>query len=207
MIAKNSRETIRFIDKFISTDHSDNLLNELILETPDEAGPPWKKCIKYKTRNPKVGDFEDLQTIKKNLDFKTHEVKYENDLTEKTNSLDIEAKVKSSKRAEFPIRLRYLIRPCIKKVNFDEEDWVLVSENNSTRIWCEAFNIPCITITQAESRLFHKKNKHIKVESSNQNKDNKINTKDDNNNSNKVIIERFDSTSYAPRGSGELWVP
>lgn len=205
MLAKNARESIRFIDKFFSTEHVETL-SELIIETPEEAGPSWKKCIKHKTRSPKVSEFEDSKTAKKtrNDNFQSNDVvKYETDLINEGGISKKEETV--DQRAELPNRLKYLIRPCIKKINFDQEDWFLITEDSSTKIWCEAFNIKCVTLTEAESKLFHTKNKDVKGwESSPASRLKKSTKKDDNKD---VVIERFNSVSYAPRGSGELWVP
>jgi hypothetical protein len=62
-------------------------------------------------------------------------------------------------RAIMPARLKYLIRPSIKKVHFDPEDWKLITEDEWLLIWAQSFDIPCVNISQAEGFLFNKKHK------------------------------------------------
>lgn len=237
MLATNARESIRFIDRVVSNE--DDLINsKLILETPSEVGPNWKKCMDYKIRSPKVHEFPNNKT---SVVSKPDLIKYEseevnNDST--TSHQGLPNRAMRKQRAELPARFKYLIRPCIKKTHIDEEEWALITEDLSTKIWCESFGISCINLTEAESLLFQKINglqindddptsalknfsiqdhSNSKAISGKKRRSRKKNGVDDNvkettvnkngRGAENTRIESFDSISYAPRGSGELWVP
>lgn len=251
MLATNARESIRFIDRVYSSE-SINDNSKLILETPEEVGPKWKKCLTYKVRSPKIHEFPNNKTAAHKPDV----IKYENQEGEndddddndngddegKENSLS--SRAKRRQRAELPARLKYLLRPCIKKTHIDEEDWKLITEDLQTKIWCESFGIKCINLSEAESFLFHVKNnlqiggndnnytlsklsiqessdKPLASPSSSSSSGKKRRSRSKkgnglasacvsttgNDGSDNTHLESYDSISYAPRGSGELWVP
>lgn len=240
MLATNARESIRFIDRVVSSEDHD-IGSKLILETPDQVGPNWRKCMTFKVRSPKTHEFPN----NKNVTSKPSVIKYENeedddDADERGNQSN--EKNLKKQRAELPARYKYLLRPCIKKTHADPEDWKLITEDLTTKIWCESFGIKCINVSEAESLLFQLKNKSqigndtnytfsklsiedesrpLSSSSSNGGKRKRSRARKSNNNNANIINdinntggdsqnthrESYDSISFAPRGSGELWVP
>lgn len=211
MIATNARESIRFIDRIVSIDDSG-----ILLETPEEVGPNWKRCLTYKIRSPKVQEFPNNKATSVS---KPDTIKYENEDIADEDFSSGPRKAPRKQKAELPARLKYLIRPCIKKTHIDQENWLLITEDLPTKIWCESFGIKCVNIAGAESALFHSKHE-INLESDpsrvlgkmslndserKQSSSKKVRSKKGNDS--KTRLESYDSISYAPRGSGELWVP
>ncbi|KAH3678935.1 hypothetical protein WICPIJ_008763 [Wickerhamomyces pijperi] len=277
MIARNARESIRFIDLMISTDDYDIHDEKLMLETPEDTGPSWKKCLTFKSRSPKVTEFPDYQPSYEIVNGlsnasklkKDGEIMYEQDLLshdeedEEGQDVLAEERKKHNRRnrprvpkAELPNRYKYLLRPLIQKAHVDEVKWKFVTDDPIVKIWCESFGIICLNVIEADSELFtnslarnvasqvpietslsnltlkgeisstprslvgqseesnrskargRKRNNNKKKQALENKVDNDlsaINVKNVDGSS--VRIEKYDSISYAPRGTGELWVP
>ncbi|KAK6458084.1 uncharacterized protein RJT20DRAFT_28815 [Scheffersomyces xylosifermentans] len=144
MTATNAREAIRFIDKFFESDpkfSDDNpIMYNLIIQAPNEDGPPWNECMKYKIHSPRIKEFPNFKTkfdsnfisvinnsnpedynsynnlsdhFNSSLSFKnSHNA---NDIQYENSASYQNALAHSDERAEMPARLRYLIRTCIYK--------------------------------------------------------------------------------------------
>ncbi|CCH45505.1 Nonsense-mediated decay protein 4 [Wickerhamomyces ciferrii] len=235
MIATNARESIRFIERVVSSEE-DSAHYKMVLETPEDVGPNWRKCLTYKVRSPKVHEFPNSKQNNHPL-IHQNAIKYENEQIDSQGDILAPNTGKYGRkprpeRAEIPARYKYLIRPCIKKTHIDQEDWKLITEDQTTRTWCESFGIKCINIAEAESLLFHKKNqidpnetsytlKSLSLEDEKKGSSAKIGGRrrrsspkknqafkaSEKSSDGNARLEDYDSISYAPRGSGELWVP
>lgn len=170
MMATNARESMRFIEKIVE---EPKWSERVILESPEEAGPNWKTCLTFKTRSPKCDEFQ----------------------TTKTNGTK---SISRKERAVMPLKLMFLLRPCVKKTHIDSENWVLITEDQTTRIWAEAFGITCVNLNQADAELFNNKNGILTDKPTR-----KATTK----RTEKVHVESFDAIEFAPRGAGKLWTP
>jgi hypothetical protein len=193
MMATNARQSIRFIEKVLSYENS-HISQKIIHEDANEPGPGWSKCIQYKTCSPKVSEFVNAyKSIRPTRD--------EDEALDGTNKALARNKGRKE-RAIMPARLKYLIMPCVKKIHLDPEDWKLITEDECTRIWAQSFDIPCVNISQAEIFLFNKKHNIAAPEPKNRTKALAKRLLE-----NVPRIAKFDSTEFAPRGTGELWAP
>ncbi|KAH3674438.1 hypothetical protein WICMUC_003275 [Wickerhamomyces mucosus] len=166
MIARNARESIRFIEKTISDESISLNDHPLKLETPDDIGPNWKKCKNYKVKSPKASElgFVSILLPDKRPDI----VMYEQDLLDDQNNFcgnekEINHISNKDPKVELPNRYKYLLRPVIKKSHLDSEDWKLISDDPITRIWCESFGVKCITLGEAEGLIFTARNRSLSL--------------------------------------------
>ncbi|ODQ78333.1 hypothetical protein BABINDRAFT_90105 [Babjeviella inositovora NRRL Y-12698] len=223
MLATNARESIRYIDKATSCDF-DTVPLRVFIEGPDEAGPKWPKCMKYKVHAPLIREFPNQKTtFDSNLighNMNNHAVNlahYSNDIEYEGDSLAGQPKPRNTAnhKAEMPTRLRYLIRSCIQKVHIDRQNnWKLVTEDPITSIWCQSFGIDCLSINQAEHDIFAAQglsaaNLYVPKPQNRLGGGYSISplVEDDRTKSDKVKKEKFNAMSYAPRGVGKLWTP
>lgn len=99
--------------------------------------PSWEKCLKYRLRQPKKGEFSLIRTP--------------NEESEMEQDADINS------------RLKNLIRSCVymtKMISKDQsapqgDHWRLVTEDQATKIWATSFGIDCLNVNEAELLLFH----------------------------------------------------
>lgn len=231
--ASNARESIRLIEKVVTRDNRNKSSCKVLIETPDEAGPKWKDCMRYKVRAPRIHEFPKSKrgsnpqstmvpvTMSETEAFK---------LAESHSDTLPTGDDGSDERAQLPARYRFLLRPLIKKVHLDPQNWIFVTEDQTTRIWCESFRIPCINVSEADAILFHahgtssaetittdfgkisineagKKSRRSKKNKKSSQPGIGLSAKPVNHVPQEVKLESFDTMEYAPRGKGDLWVP
>lgn len=196
MMATNAREAIRFIDKIFEKDLNAEcgqtsdlevstkkpIIYDVYIESPDESGPSWSECIKYKVHSPKIKEFPNFktkfdsnligqhphlsgETLEDHFDepgyggfkqsSKLNDIQYENSQSYQN------ALANADNLAEMPTRLRYLIRSCIYKRYIERrssnnplEEWKLVTEDPITKVWASSFGIDCMNVNEAELLIF-----------------------------------------------------
>lgn len=173
MIARNARESIRFIDLMISSGNYNAKEEKLMLQTPEDTGPSWKRCVTFKCRSPMVSEFPDYQPIYEVINGlkntigsvkKDGEVMYEQDIPSLDDKRedDVEQERINSKerhkvlgaKAELPNRYKYLLRPLIQKTHLEDFEWKFLTDDPILKIWCESFGVACINVIEADSHLF-----------------------------------------------------
>lgn len=114
---------------------------------------------------------------------------------------------------KLPRRFKNLVKSCLYKCQFDDGSdglkWILVTEDSQVRDLANICNIPWCSIVDADSTLSRelnvkqykedKKFNHLIVKNGVKEETTKQGQK--------FIRTNFESTVYAPRGSGELWSP
>lgn len=160
MQATNAREAIRFVDHLFETeDELDNpyIHYHLAIESLREQGPAWPQCLKFKVHTPRVGDFPNYKT-----QFDSNLLgQYDDDVIQYENSARYQhAHAHADEPAEMPLRLRYLIRPCIYKRFIELRpqgagEYKLVTEDPITKIWAQLFGIDCLNVNEAELLMFN----------------------------------------------------
>ncbi|KAG7924012.1 hypothetical protein KL905_000166 [Ogataea polymorpha] len=203
VVARNARESIRLIDAAISEDPADaqNPRNsQFLLESPEEAGPDWKKASSYRQRTPLVREIPavasgyGLYQEPRNKAMRSLNTAFEQqeDITKNTNQHE---------KAKVPPRLRYLIRSCIQKQYVENKkrkpksriDWVIVCEDPITTTWLRCFGFKVLSMNQMQAFLEHPTS--IDLPKAANEKPGMVKTQD------------YRKITFAPRGSGKLWKP
>lgn len=210
------------------SESSNPIRYNLIIESPTDFGPSWKECLKFKIYTPLVKDFPNYKTkFDSNLigqqpilngdkdqveEYDTNSnissalsTKQNNQLNDiqYENSPSYQSAIANSmKPAEMPIRLKYLLKSCIFKRHYENnnprnftEEWKLVTEDSITKIWSKSFGIDSLNVNEAELLIF--KNYDV-----NQfrlyNTNNDFSLEDESNLiSNDILQNKIDTTKYA----------
>lgn len=192
LMATNARESIRLIDKMSSLDdefmnfHTETQVTEIkskvLIQTPEEAGPNFKTCLKYKRKNPLVKDFPNYKTEFDSL----------NSIGLKKVDHESKEEVDINSKAVMPLKLRFLIRSCYEKKFNDRNNWIIVAEDPIVRIWLKTFNLDTSDLTQLENLLTNNNSERTLYDPT---------SKDE------LVKEKFETMDYADRGKGQLWTP
>lgn len=149
MMATNTREAIKFIDKTFGED-VENAYFIYRFTIEDKLSISWSDCLKNQVRVPSVNEFPNYKSS-----FDT------NSLFKRLMTMDDgfgEDNITPSSEAEMPIRLRQLIRSCVQKLREkrspESSEWRLLTEDPITRIWAQSFGIGCLNVNEAEILIF-----------------------------------------------------
>ncbi|KAG7698986.1 hypothetical protein KL929_001741 [Ogataea haglerorum] len=203
VVARNARESIRVIDAAISEDPADthNPRNvQFLLESPEEAGPDWKKASSYRQRTPLLGEIPTmaggygLYQEPRNKTTRTVNTGFE-------KQQELAKDTDQHEKAKVPPRLRYLIRSCIQKQYVENKkrkprsriDWVVVCEDPVTSTWLRCFGFKVLSMNQMEAFL--------------EQRDSSDPPKVANEAPGMVKTQDYRKITFAPRGSGKLWTP
>ncbi|KAG7811697.1 hypothetical protein KL921_001963 [Ogataea angusta] len=203
VVARNARESIRIIDAAISEDPADAQnprIAQFLLESPEEAGPDWKKASSYRQRTPLVNEIPamasgyGLYQEPRNKAMRLVTTGFE-EQEEKTKNTD------QHEKAKVPPRLRYLIRSCIQKQFVENKkrkpksriDWVVVCEDPVTTTWLRCFGFKVLSMNQMQAFL--------------ERPDSIDSPQVENGEPGVVKTQDYRKITFAPRGSGKLWKP
>ncbi|VEU20629.1 DEKNAAC101416 [Brettanomyces naardenensis] len=147
-----------------------------VLEDAESAGPEWKAASGYRKRTPLKSEFPSARSSERGAvgvfgskllgPFNGKEGIYGRTLV---NSATIkETEIKNRKEVEdnegdekaiVPKRLKLLIRSSIQKVFIENRDrqrrirWLVLCEDETTRIWLKCFDIEVKTLNEADTML------------------------------------------------------
>lgn len=223
MTAINARESSRFMEKVLSSEDP-SINSRMSLDFTNQQNISWSDYLKYKVRSPKIQEFSNgvhstsnilhENNMNANRESVQYEFEVENEALGHTstsantnyNYSNAKLNPKLLKKASLPPKMKYLIISCIQRSIANHEknlQTFLITEDLTTKIWCEAFGISCININEAITKLNANTDKCITQGRKYAIPKNTHRYKRQNG----VLIEKYDSISYEPRGSGQLWVP
>lgn len=150
MTASNAREAIAFIDQISEGIEKAPLEYEIHLGDEGISSQlTWDTCRKYQVHEPVIGEFPNYRTQYGSSKPGLYDevIAYENSQSYQS------AAAHAEEPAQMPARLRYIITPCLG-IRDKKTKWVLVTEDDITRIWARSFGIECMNVTEAELMLF-----------------------------------------------------
>lgn len=109
-----------------------------------------------------------------------------------------------------PRRFKNLLKSCIYKCHLEsgnDETWSLIAEDPQVRKLATAFQIPTVSLLEADNMVSMKTNKQAFKQNQKFNKYLKKKSTKEVNAGKEIYKTKFDSMVYAPRGSGDLWLP
>lgn len=169
MVATNAREAIRFIDEHLGAMNNisgTRLAYDVQIELADDRAPSWGECCRFQVHSPKVREFPNYKTKFDSNLVGPHfgengDHKAENDIQYENSSSYQQAAANLEQEAVMPLRLKYLLRPCIHKRFMGQlasqtpsETWKLVTEDSVTRVWAQSFGIDALNVNEAEWLIF-----------------------------------------------------
>ncbi|GMG20000.1 unnamed protein product [Ambrosiozyma monospora] len=141
--------------------------SHFVLESPEEAGPDWKRASGYRRRTPLKSEFPMRSTgfgfmgtsnVNSVLSLKKAAYKEDELPTLDGPVPNDDHEQPETEKAFIPKRLKFLVRSCIQKqfvenknlLSSQKIDWPIICEDQTTLIWLKCFGLKVATLNEVD---------------------------------------------------------